>query len=158
MIKKLFLYSMVIASSAYATQIKTMEEGRLSFKVSIHDLNRIEIRDDRIHQVFGNKGTFMVEQDLEKGHLYLKPTSPSRPISLTIVSEKGALQDLLLIPVDSPGETLILKKQKNPHNSDQEGGRAQSLLEVLFEGSIPDGEDTEGLEQKEESTNEEETR
>lgn len=142
MIKKLFLYSMVIASSAYATQIKTMEEGRLSFKVSVHDLNRIEIRDDRIHQVFGNKGTFMVEQDLEKGHLYLKPTNPSRPISLTIVSEKGALQDLLLIPVDSPGETLILKKQEdNPHNSDQEGGRAQSLLEALSEGSIPEGED-----------------
>ena len=111
MIKKIFLCSMLVANSTYATQIKTMEEGRLSFNVSIHDLNRIEIKGDRIHQVFGNKGTFMVEHDLEKGHLYLKPMNPSRPISLTIVSEKGVVQDLLLIPVDSPGETLILKQQ-----------------------------------------------
>ena len=151
MIKKLFLYSMLVVSSAYATQIKTMEEGRLSFNVSIHDLNRIEIRGDRIHQVFGNKRTFMVEHDLEKGHLYLKPMNPSRPISLTIVSEKGALQDLLLIPVDSPGETLILKK-RDSSDSLEKG----SLLErTLFEGSLPDGE---GLGQKQRGESPNETR
>lgn len=126
MIKRLWI--ILWAINAYGIR----DEGRLSFRVSLHDLNRIEVKDDRIHQVFGNKGAFIVEHDTEKGHLYLIPTS-ERPLSLTIVSEGGVVQDLLLIPVDGPGETVILGKRLNPEELKSYEINEQEIQEMSSE-------------------------
>jgi hypothetical protein len=157
---KQLILGLMIANLAEATQIKTIDEGRLSFTVSEHDLNRIEIKNDRIQQIFGNKGTFITEYDQEMGHLYLKPAGSqpvrsrpsrsvgSRPISLTIVSEKGVVQDLLLLPIDCPGETLILKAKDplmgNPFMGNPQVGTPHALNPIEEAETFPRVEFPEG--------------
>ena len=104
--------ALFLASNALALQMKEMiQDQRLQFKISLYDLNRIEVRGDRINQVFGNGGAFVVDHDSDKGHLYIKPspTNGRRPISLSITTERGAVQDLILTPFDIPSETVLLK-------------------------------------------------
>lgn len=107
----LFLALMALCpTNSKALQIKNIiQDERLAAKISFYDLNRIEVRGDRISSVFGNSGAFTVDQDTQKGHLYIKPTGSRQPLSITITTENGLTQDLILIPFDIPGETLILK-------------------------------------------------
>ena len=104
--------ALFLATNAAALQMKEMiQDQRLQFKISLYDLNRIEVRGDRINQVFGNGGAFVVDHDSDKGHLYIKPspTNGRRPISLSITTENGDVQDLILTPFDMPSETVLLK-------------------------------------------------
>lgn len=125
MLKKTILCSSLVFSAFNPSFAKEREglkaqmrnitpDSRVHFKISLHDLNRIEVKNDRIAQVFGKSGAFLVEQDLENGQLYLKPTPQNgrRPLSVTLTTEKGQVQDLLLTPYDVPGETLILKEDQ----------------------------------------------
>lgn len=126
----ILLFALILLNSqtVQALQMKEMIlDQRLSFKISLYDLNRIEVRGDRINQVFGNGGAFVVDHDTDKGHLYIKPTPANdrRPISLSITTEKGDVQDLILLPFDMPGETVLLK---STHVSDSKGLKDQDQL------------------------------
>ena len=106
---KHFVLMLMMASTVFGYQLKHMNgEQRLSFKVSLYDLNRIEIPGDRILKVYGTAGTFTMDHDEERGDLYIKPLS-KRPLSLTLTTEKGLIQDLTLIPEKIPSETISLK-------------------------------------------------
>ena len=147
-LKALMAGVLLLSNQSVALQVKEMiQDERLTLKVALYDLNRIEVRGDRIASVFGNSGTFTLDHDTDRGHLYIKPTQSNgkRPLSLSITTENGLVQDLILTPFDMPSETIILKTGRESFGSHQPGpidliqSMAQGIVPQRFEGAFEGG-------------------
>jgi type-F conjugative transfer system secretin TraK len=122
---------LLAGTTAHAAIIHPLDEKRvLEVPISQGELTRIKVKDDRILQVFGLAGEYVMETDDHQGQIFIRPLegrpvhvgehdprisdalvfrSSSKPINLTITTEAGHTQDLRLIPKDKPPEALILK-------------------------------------------------
>ncbi len=91
------------------------EHNRLNAKISLDFMNRIAVVNDRIVNIFGDEGTFVVQTDEATGQVFIKPTveNLTQPLSITLITENGITQDLTLTPTKSKAATLILKPQKS---------------------------------------------
>jgi len=139
-LKALMAGVLLLSNQSVALQVKEMiQDERLTLKVALYDLNRIEVRGDRIASVFGNSGTFTLDHDTDRGHLYIKPTQSNgkRPLSLSITTENGLVQDLILTPFDMPSETIILKTGRESFESHQPG--PIDLIKSMAQGIAPQG-------------------
>lgn len=83
-------------------------------EISRQGLTRITAKDDRILNVFGITGEYVLETDEEQGQIFIRPMGPGslNHISLTLTTEKGHTQDLRLAPIDKPPEALILQAEE----------------------------------------------
>ncbi len=87
------------------------EHRRLEVVVSSDLMNRLTVVNDRIANVFGDEGTFVTQADENTGQIFVKPTVENgvKPLSITIITENGVTQDLLLKPESPEASTIILK-------------------------------------------------
>jgi hypothetical protein len=86
------------------------EFKRLEVPVSQDRINRIAILGDRIAQIFGDEGRFTVELDETNGQVFLKVAGvSSESISLSLVTESGKTQDLLLKPQKGLFDPLVFQ-------------------------------------------------
>ena len=101
------------AALQYATSniLNITEHKRLSAKIASEYMNRITVVNDRIVNVFGDEGTFVVQTDEHTGQIFIKPTADNgdKPLSITLITENGVTQDLTLMPSPLKASTLILK-------------------------------------------------
>ena len=101
----------------YATSniLNITEHKRLTAKIASEYMNRITVVNDRIVNVFGDEGTFVVQTDEHTGQIFIKPTAENgdKPLSITLITENGITQDLTLILSPLKASTLILKPQVN---------------------------------------------
>ncbi len=83
--------------------------------ISRQGLTRIAVKEDRILNVFGVAGEYVMEADEDQGQVFIRPVGPGafKPISLTLTTESGHTQDLHLIPKDQAPEALILKAEED---------------------------------------------
>jgi conjugal transfer pilus assembly protein TraK len=97
--------------SKAALQLPLNELKVIEAHIPKTDLTRITVEEDRILHVFGASGEYILEADEERGQIFIRPSEhhSTKPISLTITTEKGYTQDLRLIPHTKPPEALILK-------------------------------------------------
>jgi conjugal transfer pilus assembly protein TraK len=116
MIKKkrlLGLGLMVLGSTqAFAVQsYNLVDHQRTQVQLSNRQMNRIAVKGDRIQQVFGAEEHFHMETDDHGGQIFLKFLSDQmlEPVSLTIVTEAGLTQDLMLMPDDMDAQTVLFK-------------------------------------------------
>ena len=136
------LFVCLIPNLAIAAQVMTLSsDTRLTAKISQKDMNRIGVDGDRIAQVFGRSGNIAIETDNTQGQLFIKPMGNGRhPISLTLITESGLIQDLLLLPLDIPAETIVLKALKKmqnlPHLTNQSlfQNDIKDLVKAMVEG------------------------
>lgn len=79
-------------------------------EISRQGLTRITVKEDRIQNVFGVTGEYVLETDEDQGQVFIRPMGPGslNSISLTLTTEKGRTQDFLLTPTDKTPEALIL--------------------------------------------------
>ena len=115
----------LMSSSAHAVIEKSLDESRLiEAPLSIQELTRIAVKGDRILNVYGPKGKYVLEADETLGQIFIRPlletnlyettlTGPPLPeannaLYLTLTTEKGHIQDLRLLPTDKPPESIIL--------------------------------------------------
>jgi type-F conjugative transfer system secretin TraK len=113
-----------------ATQVLTFTENkRLEANIAANMMNRLAVTNDRIVNVFGDDGTFITQTDDHTGQVFIKatPENASLPISITLITENGLTQDLMLHPVESKASTIILKALQSNHAS-------QSPQSVLLPG------------------------
>lgn len=148
-IKVLIPILILFATSTHAAQIRTMDELKvIDVSISGQDLTRITVKEDRILNVFGNTGDYVLETDDSQGQIFIRPAQQEnkRPFSVTLTTEKGRTQDLRLVPKDQPSEALILKAAEDNQRETLKGKRApisKEKVEILFEacseGRIPLG-------------------
>ncbi len=126
----------------YAEPYWIEPDTRIDAIISLHQLNRIKVLDDRIMQVFGDEDKFSVETDTENGQIFIKPKD-EKPLFLTITTENGDSIDLALNPVEMDAQTIVLKtmplEQKLPLRTEPLTKRIVDLIRAMNEGIAIDG-------------------
>lgn len=148
MLKRLLLACCILhATTAFALQVKVMHDNQTAlFKVSVKELNRIVIEDDRIQSARGLDGNYQLTKDETQGAIFIKPNQ-SRPFNLFLTTEAGHNYTLLLTPIDIPSEVIQLKPlspvkakaeawEKNTPYSD---AIIQLMKSMVNDESQPDG-------------------
>jgi conjugal transfer pilus assembly protein TraK len=79
--------------------------------------------------VFGDEEAFVTQKEETLGQLFIKPTAENgtQAISLTVLTEQGMTQDLVLKPTEMPPVTLMLK----PNSQAQKKLAQQSDPQIL---------------------------
>lgn len=106
-----FITMVTVASDGFALQIKSIVDNETTIaKISSVDVTRIFVQGDRIKSVRGLKGAYTRENDDKNGEIYIQPTPQyqERAFIILIDTELGRHFTLLLSPVSSPSETLML--------------------------------------------------
>lgn len=147
--KTMFLFLFLFTSSLHAAQIRTLDELRaIDVSISEQDLTRITVKEDRILNVFGVTGDYVLETDESQGQIFIRPTQQEnkKPFSLTLTTEKGRTQDLRLIPKNQPAEAIVLKAAEENQREILKGKKApiskeqvENLFEACRAGRIPLG-------------------
>ena len=108
-----------LSNPASALQILDAKDGETVLgKISQKEITRISFERSRIRKVTGNAGEFVLEKDEEKGHIFIRPASPdsTKPINLFVTSDRSTVA-LLLQPVDTPSDTIVIREGRDPLKS-----------------------------------------
>lgn len=133
---------------AHGAQMHSLNDLKaIKADISRQGLTRIRVQEDRIRNVFGITGEYVLETDEDQGQIFIRPTGVGslNPISLTLTTEKGHTQDLLLIPTDKTPEALILQVDVSSTTQTKSArllpsrGEMEDLLYACREMRIPVG-------------------
>lgn len=136
-----------LISDGHCVQLHPLNElNAIKATISRQGLTRIKVQEDRIRNVFGVTGEYVLETDEDQGQIFIRPMGAGslHPISLTLTTEKSRTQDLLLTPTDKTPEALILEpielleKQKATSTLPNRG-EIEDLLMACRENRIPIG-------------------
>ena len=108
-----------LSNPASALQILDAKDGETVLgKISRKEVTRISFERGRIRKVTGNSGDFVLEKDEEKGQIFIRPVSSesTKPINVFVSSERSTVA-LLLQPVDTPSDTIVIREGRNPLSS-----------------------------------------
>ncbi|MEN8236226.1 MAG: type-F conjugative transfer system secretin TraK [Pseudomonadota bacterium] len=105
-------------------QLPLVNHQQTRIEISLHEMNRIAIKEDRIKQVFGMDDRLVIEVDEESGQIFLKPrelafsgafaSNKGRSINLTLITEKGLTHDLRLLPTAKATESVLFYQELEP--------------------------------------------
>lgn len=157
-IRLVMLLSMIMVMPVHAVQIvQSFDDESIQARISSKETSRITLVGDRIKQYFAAQGRFHVEQDVDKGDLYITPTVAyqDKPINLFITSEVGKTVSLELTPVEQPSETIAIKLSSEDkavaRNWEQSNEYTQSLINLIKamrQGDVPKGYQLEAVDQE----------
>jgi|GEM_PF-786978 len=123
------------ASPEQASQmIKMTPNKRIEASICADSMNRIAVSNDRIMQIFGDEGAFESQNDEATGQVFLKPTAEngSKSLSLTLITEQGITQDLILKPISETAKTLVLQRDTSSYDpSFQDSANQERLGDFL---------------------------
>jgi len=129
---------LALSNSASALQILDAKDGETVLgKISRKEVTRIRFERGRIRKVTGNAGEFVLEKDEEKGQIFIRPASPdsTKPINLFVTSERSTVA-LLLQPVDTPSDTIVIREGRDPLKSasrmEKSGVHVRTLKNLLL--------------------------
>jgi len=125
---------------------KTIDEKRpieIAFSTTSH--NRISVEGGSIEKVFGDENHFQVNIDRTTGNAFIQVVREigEKPITLTVVTNGGLIQDLAVSSKEIPSEHLILKEEEEPETLIEINTSLQShtvdLLNAILQGKVPLG-------------------
>jgi hypothetical protein len=133
----LVLLPLLLSNPASALQILDAKDGETVLgKISQKEVTRISFERSRIRKVTGNAGEFALEKDEEKGYIFIRPASPesTKPINLFVSSERSTVA-LLLQPVDTPSDTIVIREGRDPlgtTRAEKSGFHVRTLKNLLL--------------------------
>jgi hypothetical protein len=119
----------------------------IEFKISKSGLTRISIDNDSIEDVYA----YPAEPDLithhKSGHVFVTPDDLEIPVYLTVITRRGAAQDLRLIPTPKKAEPILLRFEGSKIDSSPVTSLSSlspqdasvHLLGQFIKGKIPSG-------------------
>jgi conjugal transfer pilus assembly protein TraK len=138
---------LAFSNPAAALQILDARDGQTVLgKISQKEVTRISFERSRIRKVTGNAGEFVLEKDEEKGQIFIRPASPdsTKPVNLFLSSERGTVA-LLLQPIDTPSESIVIREGRAPLNAASRVERSglhvrtiKNLLLAMADDELPD--------------------
>ena len=142
---------LLTGTTAQAAIMRPLDEMKvLEIPIAQDALTRIKVQDDRILQVFGNAGEYVLETDNYQGQIFIRPmlsldAIPSKAISLILTTEAGYTQDLRLLPKNQAPEALILQVNTDLDQNEKLASaplfreEVENLILALQEERIPLG-------------------
>lgn len=99
-------------------------DKRIKAYISNDSMNRLAVANDRITQVFGDSETYEAQTEESTGQVFLKPTQENgnKALAITLITENGATQDMILEPSTRDAATIILKNSVAVSSPSQHGG------------------------------------
>lgn len=107
----------------------------LTASISRSEPTLIRIDGRQIRRIFGVEGDFVVTPDKESGTAYLKPTTDKQAISVFVSDDSGRTWKLVLLGVDGPSDTIVIKPKKEGKNAGGAGrdaSRNQIIKRVIL--------------------------
>ena len=132
------LLLLALSNPASALQVLEAREGETVLgKISRKEVTRIAFEHGRIRKVTGNSGDFVLEKDEEKGQIFLRPASAesTKPINVFVSSERSTVA-LLLQPVDTPSDTIVIREARDtlgsPPRMERAGVHVRTMKNLLL--------------------------
>lgn len=118
--KYLIASLVLVAGSANALQVIDVKDGQtVAVKASLSQLTRIGMTDgSQLAGVWGVKGQVKITKDDEAGEAFIQPMTNS-PFSVFVRDEYGSTYSLMVQPVRSPGEMILLRPARKTGGSEQ---------------------------------------
>jgi len=133
----LALLLLLASRSSFALQVLEAKDGETMLaKISRKEISRISVEHGRIRKVTGNAGEFVLEKDDETGQVFVRPSNieSSKPLNLFVAAEQDTFA-LLLQPVDTPSETILIRPaahKRDPATSAVAAGHIRRLKNLLL--------------------------
>ncbi len=111
-----FLPFLFFGTTIHAAIVKPLDSLKvIEVSIAREGLTRIAVKDDRILNVFGVTGEYVLEADEDQGQIFIQPADlgATKSLSLTITTEEGHTQDLRLLLKDQAPEALILESMED---------------------------------------------
>ncbi len=141
-----FLFSTVAYTSLHALIEQPINEKKpIPIALSTTSHNRISIERGSVEKIFGDESCFNISIDRTTGNAFVTLTKDlTEPMTLTIVTGSGLIQDLSVTTSDKPSEHLILKEVEDEMDEAMQTtadfhGPTIDFLNKILEGKIPLG-------------------
>lgn len=123
---------------------KIDEKQPLSIQFSKSSHNRISVERGSIEKIFGDETSFSVNIDRTTGNAFINILHDiSEPRTLTIVTNSGLIQDLIVTSADKLSEHLVLKEEDEKEDLTETTsnfhGYTVEFLNQILEGKSPLG-------------------
>lgn len=137
------LFELLLDPSCFALQTVSIADNQTkNITVSAHELSRIFVAGDRIQNVRGLEGAYILTKDNAQGQIYVKPTSPyqAKPFNLFITTEQGRNYNLLVTASAVSGQDIELKPSTPGKEAElwEKGTEYSQLLVKLITSMIND--------------------
>jgi type-F conjugative transfer system secretin TraK len=124
----------ISGSTVNALQIKKVSDNQLALgSISTNALTKIAVEDDRISNIKGPDGVYLIKNDLIEGSVYLKPQNPRdrAPFILFVSTESGGHFMLRLTPTVMASDTILLKEQGGHQKVAEHFEKSMPYLDTL---------------------------
>lgn len=135
----------LLFSSMYALVEHRIDEKQpLSLIFSKTSHNRISVKEGSVERIFGDESYFNISIDRATGNAFVNVLRDiHEPITLTVTTSSGLIQDLTIASSEKPSEHLILKEEEKQEDLIETTanfhGPTVDFLNKILEGSIPLG-------------------
>lgn len=118
-----------------------MDPGQLiDIKISKEGMTRISIENDEISNVIVYPKEFQDNaQNHNSGHLFVVADDLTTPLSITLVTKRGLVQDLRIIPTQKKPEPVILRFEDEETKKEEIQKESTKVLSNFVQGLIPSG-------------------
>lgn len=139
--------SLAVCSLNAAVERQIDEKNPIAITFSRISHNRIAVDGGAVEKVIGDASIFSVTLDKSTGQAFINVLQDvQRPLTLTVVTNAGFVQDLLVSAKDCPSEQVILREEDesdwdgvvvNPEIV--QGAAVVEMLNRILEGKVPFG-------------------
>ena len=133
----------LLCASSYAlVESKIDEKKPISIPFSKSSHNRISVCSGYVEKIFGDDTYFNISIDRMTGNAFVNVLRDiEEPITLTVVTNTGLIQDLLITSADKPSEHLILKDEEEDPIETTMSFHENTIefLNQILEGHLPLG-------------------
>jgi hypothetical protein len=112
----------------------------LEFPISKMGMTRITIHNDGIEDIFAYPTEYGDNISHHKsGHIFVVAESLNGPLYVTLITKRGAVQDLKLIPKPKKAEPILLTFENAESKAQQSQEDAGTILASFIQGIVPKG-------------------
>ncbi len=143
--KILFTLPCLVSVSSYALVEGVLDERHpISASLSTSSHNRISVEGGSVEKVIGDHSLFSVNLDPSTGSAFINVLEEisEQPTTLSVVTNSGLVQDILVTAQEGPSEQIILKDQQDDAfaiRTDVSHASTVDLLNQILDGKIPFG-------------------
>lgn len=138
--------SLLVLSLLAGVSLEAFVERRINEKVPLPIVfsrgshNRICVEGGAVEKVIGDGAIFSVTLDASTGNAFINVLQDVlKPITLTVVTSSGFIQDLLVSSQDGPSEQVVLKEVDEIEVETFQGSAMIEMLNQILEGKVPFG-------------------